>query len=421
MGSFRASAALVLLLVASACASGRRDSTDDLRWSDLDREEQIQRTIDDYKDLSARRAQVLARERRPVANSALPPRHLDVDRFPTALIDRGMIVAGGPPPDGIPAIDDPKLVPASRVDWLDDREAVLALIDGSHAHAYPIRVLMWHEIVNSEIGGNPVVVTYCPLCNSGLAFDRSVDGETLDFGTSGSLYQANLVMYDRQSESLWTQFDGRAVVGERVGTQLRVRPVSTISWSDFRDAHPDGVVLSDDTGFDRPYGRNLYSSYESRTTPLSGYFTGDSDPTMPPYERVVGVQRSGTSIAIRSAELAAADVLHTEIDGVPTVAWHADGMSSPLSSTEVAGGDVVGATGVFVAEHEGTTLRFRPGNGSTFVDDATGSTWNVLGEAIAGPLTGAALTPIHHVDTFWFSWATFRPGTDVVSPPAADD
>jgi len=186
-------------------------------------------TVEDYPDAITRRLHRMATEPRPVEPSAMPPRHLDAETFPVSLVPRDRIVWGGVAPDAIPAIDDPVVERASSVDWLDDREAVLVLQLDGEPRAYPIQVLMWHEIVNDEVDGRPVAVTYCPLCNSGVAFDRTVEGRTLDFGTSGSLYLSALVMYDRQTESLWTHFDGRAVVGTLAGAELEMLPVSTVA------------------------------------------------------------------------------------------------------------------------------------------------------------------------------------------------
>jgi len=135
---------------------------------------------------------------------------------------------------------------------------VLSLTLGTETRAYPVQVLIWHEIVNDTVAGTPVAVTYCPLCNSALAFDRRVAGRVVSFGTSGRLYQSDLVMYDRQTESLWPQLELRAVAGMLTGTTLRPYPVSTVAWADWRRANPDGWVLSRETGHARDYGRNPY-------------------------------------------------------------------------------------------------------------------------------------------------------------------
>ncbi len=368
-------------------------------------------TVDDYPDAITRWLRRMASEPRPVEPSALPPRHLDAETFPVSLVPREHIVWGGVAPDAIPALDDPAFEPASSVDWLDDREAVLVLQLEGKPRAYPIQVLMWHEIVNDEVDGRPVAVTYCPLCNSGVAFDRTVDGRTLDFGTSGSLYLSALVMYDRQTESLWTHFDGKAVVGTLAGVELERLPISTVSWADFRRAHPDADVLSKETGHVRPYGRNPYRSYDQRDGPLRGYFPWEVevDARAPGMARVVGFGDGDAAVAVLTEHLAEVGVVNLELDGRPVVAWHVPGTASALHRERVADGDDNGATGVFFTD--GSVFSRR---GTELVDDATDTTWNILGEAVRGPRKGEHLEPVTHLDTFWFAWSSYRPQTALV-------
>jgi hypothetical protein len=159
------------------------------------------------------------------------------------------IRSGGPPKDGIPALDHPRLVSAAEADgWLKPMEPVIALTVGNESRAYPLQVLVWHEIVNDAVGGVPVTVTFCPLCYTAIAFDRRVGSEILDFGTTGNLRKSDLVMYDRETESWWQQATGQAIVGDLTGTQLANLPASIVSWATFRTEHPEGWVLSRDTG-----------------------------------------------------------------------------------------------------------------------------------------------------------------------------
>jgi len=197
---------------------------------------------------------------------------------PTPLVDPADIISGGPPPDGIPPIDDPKFADAAAVDFLSPQEPVISLVLGHDARAYPAQILVWHEIVNDTVGGVPVTVTYCPLCNTGIAFRRPViEGKLLDFGTSGKLYHSNLVMYDRQTESLWPQALGQAVMGPLTGTKLELVPVQMVAWADWLAEHPQGRVLSTDTGADRPYGQNPYEGYD-RPDSAPFLFQGTPDP-----------------------------------------------------------------------------------------------------------------------------------------------
>jgi hypothetical protein len=366
-----------------------------------------------YPDAVVRRLWRLARAPRPVDDSALPPRHLDTRRFPVSLVPRERIVSGGQPPDGIPAIDAPRFVAPDSVDWLADTEPVLVARVGDAVRVYPVQIMIWHEIVNDRIGGLPLVVMYCPLCNSAVAFDRRVGGRTLDFGTSGALHQSAMVAYDRQTETLWTHFDGRAVVGALVGTQLRRVPIATAAWSDVRRAHPDALVLDRATGATRPYGRNPYRAYDGRDAPIDGYFTGDPDDRTAAMRRVVGISHAGAVLAVTTDRVATDGVVGARPAGRPITVWHLPGTASALDDATVAGGRDVGATGVFDARIDGHPVTFTR-RGRHFVDDRTGSRWNILGEAVRGPLTGRSLTAVPHVDTFWFAWATYRPGTRLI-------
>jgi hypothetical protein len=178
------------------------------------------------------------------------------------IVDPKKILSGGPPKDGIPSIDNPKFITVDEADKLiQDNELVLAMIHKGVKRVYPLQILVWHEIVNDFIAGDPILITYCPLCGSGIAYERKIDGETVEFGTSGKLYNSNLVMYDRETNSYWSQIDGLAIVGELTGKELKEVSIDTVTWGDWKSAHPDSEVLSQDTGFNRAYGRDPYGSY----------------------------------------------------------------------------------------------------------------------------------------------------------------
>lgn len=198
------------------------------------------------------------------------------------------ILSGGPPKDGIPALSDPDFIPAAEESRIGEREPVITVeIDGQAPRAYPVRYLTWHEIVNDEIGGLPVAVTFCPLCNSGITFDRRVDGKVLSFGVSGKLRYSDMVMYDRETQSWWQQAIGEGIVGEMTGKELTQVPSWMESWGEFRDRNPDGLVM-DQPGFARSYGRNPYVSYDSATRPF--LYSGEMPPhDIPALARVVRV------------------------------------------------------------------------------------------------------------------------------------
>jgi len=336
------------------------------------------------------------------------------DGTPAPLVEFDEIRSGGPPPDGIPPVDDPTFLGVADVDFLADHEPVLALeIDGD-ARAYPVQIMTWHEIANDTVGGVPVAVSYCPLCNSAVAYDRRLDDRVLDFGTSGLLYNSALVMYDRQTETLWSHFTGEGIIGELTGTDLDVFPLATVSWQTFREANPDGVVLSRDTGFSRDYGRNPYPGYDD-VDGIPFLFQGEVDGRYTALTRIVGIEDGDDAVGIPLADLREARVITGSIGGRPLVAWWAAGTASALESERIVDGVDVGATGVFVPEADGTPLTFSAAGDGTFTDTETGSTWNLLGEAVAGDLAGSRLEPYVHVDTFWFAWSTFRPDTEIVT------
>jgi Protein of unknown function (DUF3179) len=336
----------------------------------------------------------------------------DDESFPDPLVDPDELRSGGPPPDGIPAIDEPRFMQADQVDFLDDVEPVMALQIGDDARAYPMQIMTWHEIVNDTVDGVPVAATYCPLCNTAIAYDRRLGDRVLDFGTSGLLYNSALVMYDRQTESLWSHFTAQAIVGQLAGEELDVYPVAIVSWADWRAAHPDGLVLSRATGHDRDYGRNPYPGYDDVASPAF-LFDGEVDDRLAAKERVIGIERDGDAVAVRLDALTEQGVLEVDVGGTDLVAWHEPGTASALDSATVAEGKDVGASGVFIPVADGRTLSFQSTDDG-FVDDQTGSSWNVLGQAVDGPLAGTTLKPVVHVDTFWFAWGSFLPDTRIV-------
>ena len=219
-----------------------------------------------------------------------------------SILPRNEIQHGGPPRDGIPALSDPRLVAAGDADYLQPGDRVLGIeIDGA-ARAYPIPILNWHEIVNDTVGGRRLAITYCPLCGTGVAFDAIIDGEPTDFGVSGLLYNSDVLLYDRASESLWSQILGKAVSGARVGERLTPVPLTHTTWKAWRASHPHTLVLSDDTGYSRNYRRDPYDGYEqSRHTYFSVNNTAPA--SYHPKEIVVGLEVDGVYKAYPFIEL----------------------------------------------------------------------------------------------------------------------
>jgi hypothetical protein len=326
------------------------------------------------------------------------------------------ILSGGPPKDGIPAINDPRFVGIEAADsWLEPKEPIILFQIGDDVRAYPIQIVMWHEIVNDTVGGVPVVVTFCPLCNTAIAFERTVKGKELTFGTTGRLRFSNLIMYDRQTESWWQQATGEAIAGKFTGKRLDFRPASIVSWADFRSAHPNGKVLSRKTGFSRSYGQNPYAGYDDVDNSPFLYKGPETPGILPPMARVITLDSGSEAVAYPYDVLRRERMINDTVGGKPVVVLWEPGTASALDEDAVAAGRDVGSAAIFSRTLDGRTLTFRS-EGGRIVDEQTGSEWNPLGRALEGELTGEELERLASIDHFWFSWAAFRPDTRVYKP-----
>jgi hypothetical protein len=319
----------------------------------------------------------------------------------------GNIQAGGPPKDGIPPIDRPRYVCAAEAaGFLDADDVVFGFERAGVVKAYPQKVLVWHEIVNEEIDGEPVSVTYCPLTGSTVAFRgraRSGDGGTLTFGTTGKLVNSNLLMYDRPTDSEWPQILGTAITGRHRGQVLEEWPTVWTTFGRWRRRHPETLVLSTETGFFRAYGNDPYGSYARSGT---YYDSGEpffpvmaSDRWFPAKHVVIGVKTDAGGLAIPKAAAVRARVVNTVRGDTPVGALHDAGLD---------------AVRVFSRRVDGRVLTFQVDRES-YADEATGSRWAADGRCEAGPLRGAALRPVPAFDVMWFAWYAFYPETEVWS------
>jgi hypothetical protein len=328
------------------------------------------------------------------------------------------IFSGGPPKDGIPAIDAPQFISVAEADaWLEPQEPIILLELDGEARAYPIQVLMWHEIANDTVGGTPVAVTFCPLCNTAIAFDRRVAGQVLDFGTTGRLRYSNLIMYDRQTETWWQQANGRAIAGQYAGIQLTFVSVAIIAWEEFVNAYPNGQVLSRETGFNRNYGQNPYAGYDDVNRPPFLYDGPATPEILPATARVLTIDLNGEAVAYPYEVLATAGAINDTVGTQPIVVLWKAGTASALDAASVSGGRDVGAAAAYSRIVDGQTLTFER-DGEHLIDGETRSRWNVLGQALEGPLAGKQLTQVVAVNHFWFSWAAFKPETRVYRLPS---
>jgi hypothetical protein len=324
---------------------------------------------------------------------------------PTELIDAASF-------DGIPSVNDPVVVPAARADGpLSDTEQVMLVVNGGVARAYPVRSLIRHEIVNDVVGGLPVAVTWCPLCNTGITFDRRVDGRAEVFGVSGGLYRSALVMFDRRTTSLWPQPLGQAVLGPLLGEELAVVPSALLPWSEARDAHAGlEVVLGSEDELEQT--TNPYDGYDVSGDPF--LFRGQTDDRLPAFVRVAGVTFDGVSQAWSYDLLRRRRTVDATVGQQPLVVLWAPGSASPLETDDVREGRDVGSTGVYDPRVDGRSLTFRASGRTQFSDRETGSRWSLAGLAVEGPLKGTRLSALPHQDAFWFAWAAFQPDTALV-------
>ncbi|MEP2028968.1 MAG: DUF3179 domain-containing protein [Paracoccaceae bacterium] len=258
----------------------------------------------------------------------------DTDFNRTTITDWGEILSGGPPKDGIPALSNPEFTPVGKKRGIKGTEPVIAVKIGQETpRAYPIRYLMWHEIVNDTVGGVPVAVTFCPLCNSAMTFDRRTAGGTLTFGVSGKLRNSDMIMYDRESQSWWQQAIGSAIVGELTGTELKTLPTWLESWAEFKARNPTGLVM-DEPDYNRDYGRNPYQGYDSLSKPF--LYSGERPPHgVEPLARVVRV-------GARAWPLARLAALQEVTEAGVTLSWRA-GQASALDTGQISKGRDVGS------------------------------------------------------------------------------
>lgn len=305
--------------------------------------------------------------------------------------------------DAIPPLHNPKYEPAGAATWLGDRDVVIGYAAGDRAWAYPVRILNFHEIVNDILAGEPILISYCPLCYSGIVYSRALDGRTLTFGNTSALYESDMVMLDYETGSYWWQVAGEAIVGPLTGQGLTVLPSRTTTWGEWRRLHPDTLVLSRDTGFARDYGRDPFAGYGEIVN--SGRFAfpvseAGRDARLPPATPVLAVKVGAEA---RAYPLTAPDraVSADTVGGRDIVVFSEPDGPSATAFEPLAGGQRL-------------SFEVRAGR---LVDRETGSTWDLAGRAVAGPLQGEQLPPVPTRTSFWFAIVAAEPGITVFGPP----
>ena len=308
------------------------------------------------------------------------------------LVPLDKIKGGGPPKDGIPSVDDPVFASISESQFMSDSDTVIGLEINGDARAYPLFILVWHEIVNDTVGEIPVSVTYCPLCYTNQVFERIVDGEEVEFGTSGKLYNSNLLMYDRLTESYWSQALGLAVKGELTGTQLNLVPFDVITWGDWKELYPNTLVMTTDTGYLRSYATDPYGNYY--TEPRIMFPVEYRDERIHPKEIIIGIEIDNAYKAYRQNDIESENVINDFVNDEPLL------LVSLFSEN----------SRVFERTVNDKVLDFQL-HENKMIDLQTDSEWNYDGVAISGPYLGTQLERIPTYPGFWFEWFAFHPNT----------
>lgn len=350
----------------------------------------------------------------------LPTEEFPKTDFDNISVDLDSILSGGPPKDGIPSIDKPAFSTASEVQaWLGKDEPVVAYVDADDARAYPLQILIYHEIVNDIVNDKPVTVTFCPLCNASIVFDRTVDGEILDFGTTGRLRNSDLIMYDRQSETWWQQFTGRGIIGKYNNVKLTQLASQIVSFDTFRNTYPDGKILNRETGHSRQYGNNPYSGYDNiNNSPF--LYNGPKDKRLPPMERVLSLASPDkASLLIPTSKLEEKPVLNLAYNDNPIVVIATSKATSALDKSNIGESRKVTAAAAFSAKLDGEVLSFEIRDGE-LVDTASGSVWNAFGQSTSGPLADKSLEQVDSGVHFAFAWLAFEPESIVHEFDEAD-
>lgn len=326
------------------------------------------------------------------------------------------------PKGAFPVLSTPKFVGAQQgLQVYFKHEPVIALTINGQTKAYPLNVLTVHEIANDTLGGTPILVTFCPLCNASVVYDRRLQHQgrerLLAFEVSGMLRHSDMVMFDRQTETWWQQLTGEALVGELAGAELAVIPSLVISVEEFFQRHPKGQILSRETGIaggEGRYGLNPYTGYDvANGLPYDAFFDQDNlDRRLPPMERVVDVESKGKRKVYPFSAISRKGVINDTFNGKHLVIFYKSGTVSVLDEKEIKKSRNIGSATLFNAVLEGRKLTFQK-KGEHFKDKETGSTWDITGFGLDGPLKGKQLRVEPHSNHFAFAWLAFYPDTEI--------
>jgi len=312
------------------------------------------------------------------------------------LIPSDRVFDGGPGKDGIPSVDSPQFTDASQATFLNDNDLVVGIIVDGEARAYPHIILDWHEIVNDDIGSESVAITYCPLTGTAIAWDRIVDGKKTTFGVSGKLYNTNLIPYDRETDSYWSQIGLNCVNGELISTTADLHPIIETTWATWRSMYPNSQVLNTNTGFSRNYGNYPYGDYITNNDRLI-FPVEPRDTRLATKERVLGVLGNGANRAYSIEEFATPQLIVDNLGGeeLIVVGSKADNFIVAFRNQGL----------------EGLTLNMS--NFPIIATDAQGNQLEASGLISAGPMAGTQLKQPTAFMGFWFSFGAFYPGIEI--------
>ena len=304
---------------------------------------------------------------------------------------------GGPGKDGIPALTEPANISAGDADYLSDDELVIGFVQGDEARAYPHQILDWHEIINDRVGEVNIALTYCPLTGTGIGWNREIDGEVTTFGVSGLLYNSNLIPYDRKTDSNWSQIRLDCVNGELRGKEVETFPLVETTWKTWKEMYPSTTVISQETGYNRSYGRYPYGDYRTSHNYLI-FPVANEDDRFPNKERVLGILHSGSVRVYSFSSLGdKVSVILDELNGEDLVI-----IGNREDNFMVAFKNDPG---------DGSTLSFSPVQGQypVVMTDGEGNLWDVNGRAVSGPRKDTRLEAPPSFMGYWFSFAAFYP------------
>ncbi len=317
------------------------------------------------------------------------------------LIPKDQVKDGGPGKDGIPSIDNPQFVSATEASFLSDDDLVVGIFQNGVARAYPHVVLDWHEVVNDEINGTFFTINYCPLTGTAFAWESRTNNSRTTFGVSGLLYNANLIMYDRNTNSNWSQLRLECVNGELIGTKPKLYNTIETDWQTWRELYPNTQVLSTQTGFSRNYGTSPYGDYSINNNRFI-FRPEITNPALPNKERVYAIINEGTSKVYQFSDFDDGKAIRDSFN---------EGDYLIIGNQNLIYG--------FELDGDYFNLNFEYDfNGSeTFFKDDEGNIWSIFGEAVSGPRTGETLTPVKSVMSYWFAIAAFYPNPEIYAEP----